>query len=391
MKYDFNAIIDRADFYSAKYNELDMKFGSKDLLPMWVADMDFQSAEPIIEAMKSRLDHGIFGYTSRPDSYYEAMTSWYKSRYSWNINKEWIIHSPGVMTSLSLIIRAFTKPGDKIIIQPPVYYPFFDVVKDNDRELVLNPLKQVGENYVMDYEDLEKKIDDKVKYLILCNPHNPIGRVWKKDELEKLGSICVKNNIKIISDEIHGDLVYGSNRYIPFASLSEDFAKNSITCMSPTKTFNLAGLQVSFAIFPERKDYERFERILEVLDMKRNNCFSLVAVEAAYREGEEWLDQMLVYLEENLNFLINYCKENIPKIKPNQPEGTYLVWLNCKELGLSQENLNHFMLHKAKVALDSGNWFGDAGSGYMRINIACPRETLIEGLRRIEKAVKEQS
>lgn len=389
MQYDFNKVIDRSNNYSAKYDELEMKFGRDDLWSMWVADMDFKSAKPIIDAIKDRVEQGIFGYTSRPDSYYEAMIDWFKRRYDWEINKEWIIHSPGVVTTLSIIMKKFTKPGDKIIVQSPVYYPFFDVVNDHGRELVLNPLKNVDGNYVMDYEDLEKKIDDKVKYLILCNPHNPVGRVWTKEELIKLGNICIDNNVEVISDEIHGDLVYGEKKYTPFASISEEFCKNSITCLSATKTFNIAGLQASFAIFPDKKQYEEFENFLGVLDIKRNNCFSLVAVEAAFRYGEEWLQQLLEYLEGNIEFLINYCKENIPNIKPNKPEGTYLVWLDCKDLGLDDESLNDFMINKAKIALDSGNWFGELGKGYMRINIACPRATLEKGLKRIEKAVKE--
>lgn len=388
MKYDFNRVIDRSNNYAVKYDELGVKFGREDLCSMWVADMDFKSAKPIIDAIKERAEQGIFGYTSRPDTYYEAMINWYKRRYDWNIDKETIIHSPSVVTSLSVIMRNFTKPGDKIIVQSPVYYPFFNVVKNNGRELVLNPLTRVHGDYVMDYEDLEKKIDD-VKYLILCNPHNPVGRVWTKDELTRLGEICIKNNVKIIADEIHGDLVYGERKYVPFASISEEFSKNTITCVSATKTFNIAGLQASFAIFPDKDDYDKFEDILGILDLRRNNCFSLVAVEAAYRYGEEWLNQLLEYLEGNVQFLIDYCRENIPKIKPNKPQGTYLVWIDCRELGLSDEDLNDFMVNKARIALDGGNWFGCEGEGYMRINIASPRAILEEGIKRIEKAVKE--
>lgn len=388
MKYDFDTVIDRKNNYSAKHEELELKFGRSDLCSMWVADMDFKTAKPIIDAIKDRVEQGIFGYTSRPDFYYEAMINWYR-RYDWDIKKEWIIHSPSVVTSLSIIIREFTIPGDKIIIQSPVYYPFFDVVKDNNRELVLNPLKKVNGDYVMDYEDLEKKIDDKITYLILCNPHNPVGRVWTKEELTRLGDICIKNDIKIISDEIHGDLVYGEKKYVPFASICEEFRDNSITCLSASKTFNLAGLQASFVVFPEKEDFEKFEKITGILDIKRNNCFNLVGVEAAYRYGEEWLEQLLEYLEGNIEFLIKYCRERIPKIKPNKPEGTYLVWLDCKDLGLGDEELNDFMVNRARIALDGGSWFGKSGQGYMRINIACPRATLEEGLKRIEKVVNE--
>lgn len=388
MKYDFDAIIERSTHFSAKYDELNLKFGREDIVSMWVADMDFPSPQPVIDAIKNRAEHGIFGYTSRPDCYFQAMLDWYKRRYNWDIESKSIIHSPGVVTSLSIIMREFTKPGDKIIVQPPVYYPFFDVIKDNDRHIVCNPLKRVAEEYVMDYEDLEKKLDNQVKYLILCNPHNPVGRVWTKAELIKLGDLCVKKNVKVISDEIHGDLVYNGRNYTPFASISEEFSMNSITCLSATKTFNIAGLQASFAIFPDRADYEKFVKILGILDIKRNSCFNLVAIEAAYRYGEEWLNQVLAYLESNIEFVIDYCHTNIPCIKPNRPEGTYLVWLNCKEVGLNHAQLNDFMIHKAKLALDSGNWFGEEGSGYMRINIACPRTILAKGLKQLEQAVK---
>ena len=389
MKYDFDTVIDRTNNFAAKYDELEVKFGRGDLLPLWVADMDFRAAKPIVDAIKDRAEQEIYGYTARPNSYFDAMIDWYKRRYDWEIKREWISHSPAVITSMSIMMREFTKPGDKIIIQTPVYYPFFSVVQDNDRELVYNPLKLVGENYVMDYEDLERKIDDRVKYLILCNPHNPVGRVWTKEELVKLGNLCIKNKIKVIADEIHGDLVLGGKKYIPFASISEEFANHSITCLSATKTFSIAGLQASTVIFPDKKDYDKFDKILSTLDIKRNNCFSLVAVEAAYRDGEEWLAQLLTYLEDNIKFVIDYCRENIPQIKPNNPEGTYLVWMDCKELGLSNEDLQDLMVNEAKVALNSGNGFGGEGSGFMRINVACPRALLKEGLNRIEKAIKK--
>lgn len=387
MKYNFDEVIDRSDNFSAKYDELEAKFGRSDLVSLWVADMDFRAAEPIMKAIRDRAEQGIFGYTSRPESYYGAMKNWYKTRYNWDMEKDHIIHSPGVVPTLSLIMKLFTEPGDKIIIQSPVYYPFFNVVKDNDRELLLNPLKKVDGDYYMDFEDLEKKIDEKVKFLILCNPHNPIGRVWTKEELTKLGEMCIKNNITVIADEIHGDLVYDGKRYTPFASISEEFRVNSISCLSATKTFNIAGLQASFAVFPDKEMHDKFDEFLGILDIKRNNCFSLVAMEAAYAKGGEWLDQVLVYIRENMKFVKEYCEKHIPQIKANMPEGTYLVWLDCNELGLSDEALNDFFVNKARVALDGGSWFGDEGKGYMRLNVACPRATLEEGLDRIKEAI----
>ncbi|MCT4631676.1 MAG: pyridoxal phosphate-dependent aminotransferase [Firmicutes bacterium] len=387
MKYNFDEVIDRSDNFSAKYDELEAKFGRSDLVSLWVADMDFRAAEPIMEAIRERAEQGIFGYTSRPESYYKTMKNWYKTRYNWDMEKDHIIHSPGVVPTLSLIMKLFTEPGDKIIIQSPVYYPFFNVVKDNERELVINPLKKVDGDYFMDFEDLENKIDEKVKFLILCNPHNPIGRVWTKEELRKLGDMCIKNNITVIADEIHGDLVYDGKRYTPFASISEEFRLNSISCLSATKTFNIAGLQASFAVFPDKEMHDKFDEFLGILDIKRNNCFSLVAMEAAYAKGGEWLDQVLVYIRDNMKFVNEYCEKHMPQIKANMPEGTYLVWLDCNDLGLSDDALNDFFVNKARVALDGGSWFGEEGKGYMRINVACPRATLKEGLDRIKEAI----
>lgn len=387
MKYDFDKIINRVGSNTAKWDEVEAKFGTKDVIPMWVADMDFRVAEPIVNALKKRAEHGIFGYTTMSDSYKEAVCNWMKKRHSWAVKKDWLIHSPGVVPALSIIIKEFTEPGDKIIIQSPVYYPFFEVVEGNGRELVCNPLKNVDGKYIMDYEDLERKMDEKVKLLILCNPHNPVGRVWKREELIKLGEICIKHNVKVISDEIHLDLVYKGHKHIPFASISDEFANNSITCFAPSKTFNIAGLQSALLSIPNKEYYERFANALAILDMRRDNCFGAVATETAYTQGEEWLDELLEYLEENLDFLVDYIKESIPKIKVDKIEGTYLVWLDCRKLGMNKKELSEFMLKRAKVALDDGYWFGEEGEGFVRINIACPRSRLEEALKRIEVAV----
>lgn len=390
MKYDFDTVIDRSNNFSAKYDELETKFGRKDLVSLWVADMDFIAAKPIMDAISDRAKQGIFGYTSRPESYYNSMINWYKSRYSWEIDRDLVTFSPGVVPTLNIIMRIFTNPCDKIIIQSPVYYPFFDVVKDNDRELLLNSLKENDGNYYIDFEDLERKIDDNVKFLILCNPHNPIGRVWSKDELKRLGEICLKKGVMVIADEIHGDLVFDGKKYTPFASISEEFRLNSISCVSATKTFNIAGLQASFAVFPKKDMLDKFEDYLGKLDIKRNNCFSLVAVEAAYSEGEDWLEQVLVYIRKNMEFVSQYLEKNIPQIKANRPEGTYLMWLDCRELNLSEEELNNFFVNKARVALDGGSWFGEEGNGFMRINVACPRSVIEEALLRIKEAIDKE-
>lgn len=390
MKYNFDEIIDRTKHHSVKWDELETIFGadSQDVLPMWIADMEFRSSKPIIEAINKAVEHGIYGYTSRTDSYSQAIIDWMGKRHNWKIKKGWLAFSPGVVPALSLIIRAFCQPGDKVVVQPPVYYPFFRVIENNGCHIANNPLKLSNKKYFMDYEDLERKIDDpRVKLLILCSPHNPVGRVWQKEELIILGEICLKHNIIVVSDEIHADILFEGYKHTPFASISPAFAHNSITCTAPSKTFNLAGLQTSSLIIPNKKYYKIYENILNSLALDENNVFGLVALEAAYRDGEEWLEQLLSYLNENLDFLMKYFKERIPKIEVIKPEGTYLVWLDCQQLGLNSKDLNNFMIKKAKVALDDGYWFGIEGRGFMRINIASPRSFLEEGLERIERAV----
>lgn len=390
MKYNFDEIIDRTNYHSVKWDELKTNFGDipEDVLPMWIADMEFRSPQPVIEAIKKANEHGIYGYTSRPLSYYQAIIDWMEKRHNWKIKKDWIAYSPGVVPALSLIIRAFCQPGDKVIVQPPVYYPFFRVIENNGCHIVNNSLKLSNKKYFMDYDDLERKVDDsRVRLLILCSPHNPVGRVWQKEELIILGEICLEHNIIVVSDEIHADILFKGYRHLPFASISPAFAHNSITCTAPSKTFNLAGLQTSTIIIPNKKYYKIYENILDSLALDENNFFGLVALEAAYRYGEEWLEQLLSYLNENLEFLMKYFKERIPKIKVIKPEGTYLVWLDCRQLGFNGKDLNNFMIKKARVALDDGYWFGTGGEGFMRINIACPRSFLEEGLKRIERAV----
>jgi len=344
--------------------------------------------KPVIEAIQKAAEHGIFGYSSRSSSYYQAIINWMKKKYNWNIGKDYIAYSSGVVPALSFIIRGFAHPGDKVIIQPPVYYPFSWVIENNGCRIVNNPLTLEKGKYFMDFEDLEKKVDDpRVKILILCSPHNPVGRVWQKEELKKLGEICLKNDVLVISDEIHADILFEGNKHTVFSSISSEFAQNSIICNAPSKTFNLAGLQTSVIIIPNKRHYQNYNNILNGLHLGDNNFFGLVALEAAYKYGEEWLSQMLFYLNENLHFLTKYLEEKIPKIKIIQPEGTYLIWLDCRQLRLKDKDLNEFMIKKAKVALDAGFWFGKEGEGFVRMNIACPRLFLKEGLERIEKAV----
>lgn len=387
MKFNFDEVIDRSNNFSAKWSEMDKKYGTNELLPMWVADMDFKTAPCIIDALKSRLEQEIYGYTTRLDSYNQSIVNWILKRYNWNIKSEWLIYSPGVIPTISLIIQEMTNKNDKVMIQEPVYSPFNSVVKDNERELVISPLKKLEDgSYVMDYEDIESKIKD-VKLFILCNPHNPVGRVWTKEELKKLGDICIKHNVKVISDEIHSDIIFKGYSHTPFASISEEFAQNSIICMAPTKTFNIAGLQMSYVILPNTDDYKALDFAFARIDIRRNNAFSLVATEAAYNHGEDWLEELLEYLEGNMDFAINYIKYNMPSLKVKKPEGTYLLWVDFSELGLNEKELNKLLVEKGRVALNNGSSFGVGGHNYQRINLACPRSMVKEALERINKAI----
>lgn len=389
MNYNFDTVMDRTSNFAAKYDELGKKFGRDDLIPLWVADMDFKVAEPITRAILDRAEQGIFGYTSRPDSYFQAVQQWLESRQGWKADTQLMIHCPGVVPTLSLYIQCFTQPGDKIIIQPPVYYPFFDVVRSNGRTLVENPLKNVNGHYEMDYDHLEKVAKNGAKLLLLCSPHNPVGRVWKKEELVRLGEICLAHGIRVIADEIHSDLIFFGHKHTPFAAISEEFRQNTISCIAPSKTFNLAGLQASVAIFPTLGERDKFDRLLGSLDIRRNNCFSLVATEAAYRHGGEWLAQVKAYIEDNFLYIQDYCREYMPKIQPNLPEGTYLVWIDCRRLGLDKNELHSFMINKAKIALDDGFWFSDDYAGYMRLNAACPRAIISRALHQWKTALTQ--
>ncbi|MDM5309433.1 MalY/PatB family protein [Peribacillus frigoritolerans] len=387
MKYNFDQVICRLGTDCEKWDDRKNQFGVEDVTPMWVADMDFQSPNPVIEALRQRAEHGVFGYGLRSDSYFESIVNWLNRRHQWSVKKEWITHSPGVIPALSLSIQSFTKQGDKIIIQPPVYHHFARVIQAAGREVVTNPLVLKNGHYSIDFEDLEAKIDEKVKMFILCSPHNPVGRVWSKDELTRLGQICRKHKILVVADEIHCDFVYHTHTHIPFASISEEFANHSITCIAPSKTFNLMGVQTSSIIIPNRQLRDRFNQELHTLSIGSPNIFGAVALEAAYRYGEEWLDQVLDYLQGNLEYSLSYFRKNIPEINVIQPEGTYLVWLDCRELRFSDKELNEFMLQSARVAMNQGQIFGKEGEGFMRLNIACPRSMLQNALSGIENAV----
>lgn len=390
MKYNFNEKIDRSNNHAAKWEEMGNKFISNDLWPMWIADMDLKTAPAVIDAMREKLEQGIFGYVYRPASYYQSAADWIERRFDYKIDAKTLINSPGVVPTLSILVRLMTKEDEKVLIQSPVYYPFSAVVKENGRELVVNNLvKDETGYYTIDFEDFEKKVsDEKVTLFIMCSPHNPVGRVWKREELQKMSELCLKYNVRVIADEIWRDIIMPGHKHIPAASLSKEIEHNTITCFSPTKTFNIAGLQASFATLPREEEWKMLDEELGRLDVKRNSPFSLVGFEAAYTKGEEWLEELLIHLDGNMDYVVNFVKEKIPEVKVRKSEGTYLMWLDFSALGMTKEELSMFMQKEAKIALDDGFWFGENGAGFERMNIACPRYMVEEGMNRIENAVK---
>ena len=392
MKYKFDQSINRFNTAALKWDGAHTFLGesAKGAIPMWVADMDFGTPQAVIDALKARAEHGIFGYPMLTASYYEAVIGWMKRRYNWAVEREWIYHSPGTVGALNYIVQAFTEEGDSVAIQSPVYYPFTNCIVNNDRKVVLNCLNFENGRYTMDYEDLDKKIvNNNVKMLILCNPHNPVGRVWTKEELIKLGEICLKHKVLVVSDEIHADLTFKGFETTAFASISEELAQNTIVCTAASKTFNLAGLQTSNIIIPNKEIGQIFSNHMKKLHLVRPNIFGQVATEVAYNHGEEWLEQVKDYLQQNLDYLTQFIDSNIDKIKVIKPEGTYLIWLDCSGLGMEVEELKSFMLEQARVALDDGYLFGPGGEKFTRMNIACCRDTLKDALTRIEQAVKQ--
>lgn len=389
MKYNFDEIIDRKSNHSTKYNELMKKFGTEDVIPLWIADMDFRTAEPVVKALKEKAEHGLFGYVYRPDEYFEAFINWQKRRHNWNVDKELLSFSIGVVPALAALVKQFSEKGDKILIQTPVYSEFYDINHDNERVVIENKFIEKDGVYSLDLEDFENKLKEQPKLFICCNPQNPIGRVWSYDELKAMGDLCVKYKVPVISDEIHADLTLWDNKHIPFASVSREIAGNTITCTATGKAFNLAGLQCATVIFNNLQEKNKFDRFWKDLEVHRNNPFNLVATIAAYNEGEEYLEQLKKYLEDNIMFAHDYFEKNIPQIKPNIPQATYLIWLDCRNLGLKQENLEEFMLKKAKLGLNSGRAFQKDLEGFMRLNAACPRSVLEKALDQLKKAIEE--
>jgi len=387
MKFDFDTIIDRRNTGSMKWDCRERTQLEPDVIPMWVADMDFAAPPAVVEAVVRRAEHGVYGYPIGSRSFYTAIAHWLRSRHGWEVKKGWITRSPGVVPSLCLCLNAFTKPGDGVVIQTPVYHPFYYVIENNGRRLIRNPLKLEAGRTTMDFDDLERKIDGGTRLFILCSPHNPIGRVWTRDELKRLGLLCAARGLTIISDEIHAELVFKGHTHIPLASISEDLAQRTVTLHAPSKTFNVAGLETSFAVIPDPEKKKLFDLQIRNTSLSLGNIFGPIALEAAYTQGAEWLDALLVYLEGNLALLEAFLTERVPRIRLIRPEGTYLALLDCRGLGLSQPEINDFFLRKARVYVNEGPLFGEELQGYVRINFGCPRPLLDEALLRIERAV----
>ena len=401
MPINFDIEIDRRHTGSVKWervpdpqdpsrkNKDDACFGRR-LLPMWVADMDFPSPEPVVKALQERTRHGIFGYTQPDPAYMEAVTGWMKKRHGWQTEESWIVPTPGVVPALHLLVRALTRPGDKVLIQRPVYYPFFSAIEKNGCRMVSNSLVLTDGRYHMDYQDLETKASDPdVKLAILCSPHNPVGRVWTRAELQRFGRICLRNHVRVISDEIHGDLVYPGVTFVPFAMADSAFRENCIVCTAPSKTFNLAGLQTSNIFISDREIRQKFKDGLLADGLSGLNPFGATACRAAYEAGEPWLESLLQYLNGNLHALISLFESEIPDIRVIRPQGTYLVWFDCRALHMDTQRLSRLFLEQARVFLDDGTLFGPEGDGFQRINIACPRSLLLEALGRIILEVKK--
>ena len=388
--WNFDEVINRENSSCIKYDLRKEVFGRADVIPMWVADMDFRTPSFITGALAGRLRHEILGYSYRPDAYFTSFISWLADRHGWTVRREWIEFSPGVVPALNMCTLAYTAPGDEIIIQPPVYTPFHGAVTDHGRRLVFNNLLETESGWVMDHDGLRSLITPDTRMLILSNPHNPVGRAWRREELEPLVEICHEKGIVILSDEIHSDLVLPGYRHIPLASVSEKAASITVTCMAPSKTFNLAGLSTSSMIIPDQGLMEKYQKTLVGLHLHLGNIFGNVASEAAYTHGHGWLEEMIGYVQGNADLVISFCRDRLPQIRPVKPEATYMIWLDCRSMGLDGAGLQKFFVEKAGVGMNEGSRFGPGGEGFMRMNMACPRSVVEKALRQIEHAMKEE-
>ena len=392
MQYDFDTPIDRTHTWSIKHDFKKENGKADDILPLWVADMDFRSPDSVVEALKKAVDHGLFGYSRADESYFDAVAAWYQKRHHLTLQPEWMTCTPGIVFALSIAVRAFTQEGDAVLIQPPVYHPFSRAILRNKRTLVENPLVLKDGHYEMDLEDLEQKVlDEHVKLMILCNPHNPVGRVWTREELTALADICLRHHVYVISDEIHGDFVWQGHEQTPYASISEEACLHSMMCTAPSKTFNLAGMATSNLFIPDPEMRRKFRSELLDVGQENMNRLGLFACRAAYEGGGEWLDQLIGYLAGNLALVRDFCKNRVPQIQLVEPEGTYLAWLDCRELGMTDDELMAFFSDDAKVWLDPGTHSGEQGSGFMRFNLGSSRSVIAQALDRIEAAWKKRN
>jgi len=383
--YNFDEIIERRGTDCVKYDLLETIFGNGEALPLWVADTDFRVPDFIMDALRRRMNHEILAYSYRPDSYFEAIISWMDRKHGWKIEKEMITSSPGVVSAVTMLIMALSEPGDKVIVQPPVYFPFFASIKGSGRKMVENPLILKDGRYTFNFENLKQIIDPQTKLLILCSPHNPGGMVWKREELEELSRICTEKGIVIVSDEIHADLVFSGNKHIPIPKVSEEIAMNSAVLMAASKTFNVAGLSTAFVIIPNKKLRVKYERVLHTVHIEGGNIFGNIATEAALKNGYDWVSQLMTYLENNYNFLETFLTTRMPKVKIMKPEATFLVWLDFSAYNLTEIQLGKILINGG-VALNNGTKFGTGGDGYFRLNFGCPRAILEEGLVKMEQA-----
>ena len=379
MTYDFDELINRRGTNSLKWDSA----ADPDVLPLWVADMDFRTAQPVIDALRRRVEHGIFGYTHVPDAFYESIIRWFARRHGWTMRREWMLYTSGVVPALSAVIKALTAPGDKVLVQTPVYNCFFSSIRNNGCTVEESPLIYENQTYRMDFNDLERRAaDPRVKVMLLCNPHNPAGRVWTRDELARLGDICLRHGVTVVADEIHCELVMPGHAYTPYASVSEAMRHGSVTCLSPTKSFNMAGLQIAAIVSDDADVRRRIDRAININEVCDVNPFGIEATIAAYDEGEPWLLQLLDYLKGNYDFMCDYCREHLPEFPLTELEGTYLVWMDCHVLGQPSEELEERLVDESRLWLNAGTMYGAAGEGFMRWNIACPRARLAEALKR---------
>lgn len=384
MKYNFDELIDRTGTESVKYDLREKIFGKADVIPMWVADMDFRTPDFIREAVIERAKYDVYGYTFREDAYFEAITQWIRRRHQWDVKKEWMTYTPGVVAAFNMAVLGLTEEGDEVIIQPPVYPPFFHAVESHNRKLVLNPLIDTEDGFIMDYELLEKQAKT-AKMLILSNPHNPVGRCWTRDELQRLGEICMRNNVVVFSDEIHCDLVLPGYKHVPFASICDEFAQHSLTAHAASKTFNLAGMATSTIIVPNAELRKKYVDFVESTEINLGNIFGKIATKTAMEKGEEWLQQLLGYIQGNVDYVVDYINKVLPKIRVHKAEATYMLWLDFSAYGLDNKELNHKMIFEAGLGLNNGKEFGKQGEMCLRINLACPRSVVMTAMEKMKK------